>query len=203
MTDHDKLEAIERICREAFSQPDTQNVELHRAQALANVYGVILYDGMNIPNIHDAVSEYINTQQVTFDDVLNKNRELAMAYLKTYESPVMVMMDQVATEIREQGENQMCMDIIQRYDLQCNKEELLKALAYDRDQYEKGYHDACKKLERPRGEWIKITKNGTLPVEYICSVCGRKIFDNYDHQIPQSEFYPYCHCGADMRGDQK
>lgn len=54
--------------------------------------------------------------------------------------------------------------------------------------------------ERPQGEWIKITKNGTIPVEYICSVCGRKIFDNYDHQIPQSEFCPFCHCGADMRG---
>ena len=57
--------------------------------------------------------------------------------------------------------------------------------------------------ERPHGKWIKITKNGTIPVEYICSVCGRKIFDNYEHQIPQSEFYPYCHCGADMRGGQE
>lgn len=52
--------------------------------------------------------------------------------------------------------------------------------------------------ERPTGEWIKITKTRTVPVEYICSVCGRKIFDNYGHLIPQSVFYPYCHCGARM-----
>jgi DNA-directed RNA polymerase subunit RPC12/RpoP len=57
--------------------------------------------------------------------------------------------------------------------------------------------------ERPQGKWIKITKDGTIPVEYICSACGRKIFDNYEHQIPQSEFYPFCHCGADMRGDKE
>ena len=53
---------------------------------------------------------------------------------------------------------------------------------------------------RPQGDWIKITKNGTIPVEYICSVCGRKIFDNYELSVPQSVYYPFCHCGADMRG---
>ena len=53
---------------------------------------------------------------------------------------------------------------------------------------------------RQTGEWIKITKDGTVPVEYICSKCGRKIFDNSAHIVPINEFYPFCHCGADMRG---
>jgi hypothetical protein len=57
--------------------------------------------------------------------------------------------------------------------------------------------------ERPTGEWIKITRKGTVPVEYVCSCCGRKIYDDYELSIPMSEFYPYCHCGADMRGDKE
>lgn len=68
--------------------------------------------------------------------------------------------------------------------------------------YNEGYMCGNKEAEkaRPQGEWIKITKNGTIPVEYICSVCGRKIFDNYELSVPQSVYYPFCHCGADMRG---
>lgn len=53
--------------------------------------------------------------------------------------------------------------------------------------------------ERPQGEWIKVTKAGTVPVEYICSLCRRKIYDNYELTTPIDEFYPFCHCGADMR----
>ena len=53
--------------------------------------------------------------------------------------------------------------------------------------------------ERPQGKWIKVTKAGTVPVEYICSLCRRKIYDNYELTTPIDEFYPFCHCGADMR----
>lgn len=70
MTDHDKLEAIERICREAFSQPQTPAIDLHRAQALANVYGVILYDGATITNTHEAVEKYREDNQLTIDEML-------------------------------------------------------------------------------------------------------------------------------------
>jgi hypothetical protein len=72
MTDHDKLEAIERICREAFSQPDTLNVDLYRAQALANVYGIFLYDGATIANTHEAVNRYLDDRQLTIDEYLKQ-----------------------------------------------------------------------------------------------------------------------------------
>jgi hypothetical protein len=35
--DGQKLEEIENITREAFSDPETQDINLHRAQALANI----------------------------------------------------------------------------------------------------------------------------------------------------------------------
>lgn len=72
MTDHEKLEAIERICREAFSQPDTNNLEYFRAQALANVYGIFLYDGATISNTHEAVNKYCDDNQLTIDELLNQ-----------------------------------------------------------------------------------------------------------------------------------
>lgn len=49
------------------------------------------------------------------------------------------------------------------------------------------------------GHWIKDYDNSTLDGLYHCSVCGRKLW------IPKEEAvsdYPYCHCGADMRGDE-
>ena len=74
--------------------------------------------------------------------------------------------------------------------------------------YEDGYHTGMGigKTLNPKikqGEWIKITRKGTVPVEYVCSCCGRKIYDDYELSTPMSEFYPFCHCGADMRGDEK
>lgn len=40
----DKLAKIEQICKDAFSDPETQDINLYRAQALANIYHLFLYD---------------------------------------------------------------------------------------------------------------------------------------------------------------
>ena len=40
----DKLAKIEQICKEAFSDPETLDINLYRAQALANIYHLFLYD---------------------------------------------------------------------------------------------------------------------------------------------------------------
>lgn len=43
-----KLKAIEKITRAAFADPSTNNIDLHRAQALANILAVFEYDGATI-----------------------------------------------------------------------------------------------------------------------------------------------------------
>lgn len=55
-----------------------------------------------------------------------------------YESPVRLIASQFETKI----ENDV-MSVIQNYDIQVDKDELIKALNYDRQQYDKGYRDAC------------------------------------------------------------
>lgn len=43
-TTSEKLAKIEQICKDAFSNPETQDINLYRAQALANIYHLFLYD---------------------------------------------------------------------------------------------------------------------------------------------------------------
>lgn len=52
--------------------------------------------------------------------------------------------------------------------------------------------------ERIKGHWIAITSwNNT----YKCSVCGRLLVNITDGKNKVAKNYPYCHCGADMRGE--
>ena len=77
-----------------------------------------------------------------------------------------------------------------------DKEELLKALAYDRGQYEKGYRDATAEHQRPPGKWIEeIGDCEGKAVRYICSNCGD------DDGWINYNFCPIC--GADMRGEKE
>ena len=57
-----------------------------------------------------------------------------------------------------------------------------------------------KEPKRVKGRWIEILsyKNHT----YKCSECGRLLVNITDGSNNVSKHYPYCHCGADMRGEQ-
>ena len=58
--------------------------------------------------------------------------------------------------------------------------------------------------KQKEGEWIyKFTLDGDK--FYECSVCGRQAIINSlcNQERNASEFYPYCHCGAKMKGESK
>ena len=77
-----------------------------------------------------------------------------------YKSPIEIVMG----EMRTQYENEI-FRAIQDVDVNVDKEELIKALEYDRGQYEKGYNDALANFE-----WISIEderKPKNLH-EYLC-----------------------------------
>ena len=54
--------------------------------------------------------------------------------------------------------------------------------------------------ERIKGHWIEITLSNHT---YKCSVCGRLLVNITDGKNNVAKNYPYCHCGADMRGEVK
>ena len=53
--------------------------------------------------------------------------------------------------------------------------------------------------ERIKGHWVEIASSNHT---YKCSVCGRLLANITDGKNNVAKNYPYCHCGADMRGEQ-
>ena len=49
------------------------------------------------------------------------------------------------------------------------------------------------------GRWIEMSSTNHT---YKCSVCGRLLVNITDGKNNVAKNYPYCHCGADMRGEQ-
>ena len=99
-----------------------------------------------------------------------------------YESPINI----IYKNVEESFENGI-IKAVQKADIIVDKEELIKALQYDRDQYRKGYADA---KYRSHGEWVD--KWHTLWKEELpmCSVCN-------NISVFKSNYCP--NCGADMR----
>lgn len=54
-----------------------------------------------------------------------------------YESPIRMIQTQMETQMEKD-----CVSVVQKYGFDVDAEELKKALAYDRNQYEKGFKDA-------------------------------------------------------------
>lgn len=62
--------------------------------------------------------------------------------------------------------------------------------------YQDGLEDGLNDI-RPQGEWINLIDIKNL---YKCSICGRTIGLTYNETLSD---YPFCHCGADMRGKEE
>ena len=113
-------------------------------------------------------------------------------------------------------------DLISRSDL---KKRLQARCDYGYEDFDKGYNIGIKAAidlidtaptvdaivntieERPTGHWIlmkenssvKMYRSGELISNYKCSMCGRCISTTPSRLID----YPFCHCGADMRGGRE
>lgn len=61
--------------------------------------------------------------------------------MKTYNSPIMI----IQTELNEELENNVY-EAVMRYDIAVDKKELIKALEYDRNQYDRGYQDGVRSI---------------------------------------------------------
>lgn len=82
-----------------------------------------------------------------------------------YQSPIEMVQDEM--EMKVEGE---VMKAVQNVGINVNKDELLKALAYDRDQYNKGYNDGKPKKGRWKLEFL-VSTNGDPYAVYRCNLC--------------------------------
>lgn len=62
-----------------------------------------------------------------------------------YQSPVELVINNMYTQIASKQEGDVYR-VVQSYGVNVNKEEMLKALKYDRDQYDEGYRNGVKEF---------------------------------------------------------
>ena len=112
-----------------------------------------------------------------------------------YESPITLFIGAFETKMENDA-----VQAVQQYGFDVDKEELFKALKYDRDQYKVGYSRGREDgmLLKPKGQW-----KGDF-----CSECGISKYNfftviqgvNGDHSRPFGTWGFCPNCGADMRG---
>lgn len=97
----------------------------------------------------------------------------------SYESPLELIINEMALEMSEKFDSEV-LTAIKKYHIDVNKDELIKALQYDRGQYEKGYQDGLKS-----NGWIsvkdRLPETGRLALVYGSAgamTIGRYIANN-------------------------
>ncbi len=74
--------------------------------------------------------------------------------IRGYEPPMRLIVDRMRTEYEDGA-----LKLVQSYFPSINKEELRKALEYDRDQYDKGYVDGATEFASRLKEWFVENSN--------------------------------------------
>ena len=113
-----------------------------------------------------------------------------------YEPPIKIIQGQLQVELEG-----TVMKAVNKVAVDVDKEELIRALKYDRDQYNKGFRDGVNYVVK-HGRWIpkpiyKADGNGGVYKYcdlYFCSECAT--------ERPIVPPFNYCpNCGAKMDGD--
>jgi hypothetical protein len=71
-----------------------------------------------------------------------------------YEAPIQIYIDEMRYEMEDN-----ILKAVQQYGVTVDKDELAKALTYDRQQYDKGYEDGMKHFAEKLKEWFVENSN--------------------------------------------
>ena len=109
-----------------------------------------------------------------------------------YRSPIEIYTENTLKESVKQRDGYIFQEV-QRIGVDVDKEELLRALKYDRDQYEAGYADG-KRDAVVHGRWVWNEEGW-----WQCSECGCSPADWEPDHDNEYGLPPFCHsCGAKM-----
>lgn len=110
-----------------------------------------------------------------------------------YESPIR-MNEIITNPIVEKIENELLVKVTRTVGFDVDKEELLKALKYDRDQYEKGFRDGVASAQ----QWIPVSErlpeNDTTVLVYRPTMIIKYMQAYY--------FNGFCDGMYDLRGNE-
>lgn len=81
-----------------------------------------------------------------------------------YESPINLIFQDIETQM-VQKEEQMILNAIRKCDVVVDKNELIKAIEYDRNQYSKGYKDGVKDaLDKIKAKIVELRSRQNVGV---------------------------------------
>lgn len=80
----------------------------------------------------------------------------------SYENPINIIVNNICSDIQKK-EDEYFMECVHNVGVDVNKEELIRALQYDRQQYEKGYKDGFDKALK----WIPVSERLPKAGEHI------------------------------------
>lgn len=86
----------------------------------------------------------------------------------SYESPISLIYENAQRQMQIQLENGVY-SVVQNVGIDVNKDELIKALQYDRQQYDKGYSDGMWYADH-RGKWISVKDELPEPFVYVLTI---------------------------------
>lgn len=113
-----------------------------------------------------------------------------------YESPIELFIQQRTEDSRLLEEKAFTENAVMTAVIECevkvDRDELIRALNYDRKQYEVGYRSGLRAARR-WGYWKQSYDGNGDRFTYTCSVCGEQERDNFTKHY---QFCPYC--GAQM-----
>lgn len=105
-----------------------------------------------------------------------------------YESPIEIIKGAFNTEY-ENG----VMTAVQKYGVNVDKEELIKALNYDREQYRKGFEDGVQSRNMATATWEscgEFWEHRSGLEKFKCNCCGGEVILYFGAKYPN--FCPYC-----------
>lgn len=115
-----------------------------------------------------------------------------------YESPIELITTEIATRM-EDDILRCTTNVIQKYGININEEELKRALAYDRAQYNAGFMDGKKAYDHGTGTWESFHNDIKNIWIHKCSHCEETFETETSPQV-WTEEYLFCHrCGARMQ----
>ena len=109
----------------------------------------------------------------------------------SYKSPIEITLGEFTTQIENDTYK-----VVQEYGIKVDRDELIKALEYDREQYEQGYADGQRDVA-----WTDVKRvefeNENRKV-YKCQNCGQ-----YMHRTSWANPVKYCsYCGKKINWDE-
>ena len=108
---------------------------------------------------------------------------------KMWKSPIEIDMEWIEKDIIKQQDGWILSRIEEIIDVKVDKNELIKVLKYDRNQYERGYADG-KADAIKHGQWLDLDNAPWGMFYCTCSVCGKRMI---------AERLNFCgECGAKM-----